>query len=439
MLNESGLVYKYFDLIDGFIRVRILSNEEQLPLPVDEAGKLLDRREYRRMVVRACVVGVDDSVLPRVQQIYPEDSAAAEDLLYQICVDVNPRLEIHTVALPAQTDGPGMELDEEAQKEAFRGKAAEIERRLLSEIVGQDDHVATVSRAVRKAAAGLNDPRRPMASFLMVGRTGVGKTELAKALSRNLYGEDNLIRIDCSEYALPHETAKLIGAPPGYVGHNEGGTLTEALMADPRAVVLFDEIEKGHEKLHNMLLQILDDGRLTDSKGNTVSFRDTVVLMTSNVGTADYAEAANRVGFGREGVLEEQDFVDLTQSAVRRNFKPELLNRLDKVLVFHPLDKRCCTRIAAMMLAEVAGRMEGAGIRMSWTPRLVSAMAEEGYSADYGAREVRRTVARLVEEPLSNAVLDGELSHGDGVVVRWRAGEVVLDAEGGASRRRRSA
>ena len=439
MLNETGLVYKYFDLIDGFIRVRILSNEEQLPLPVDEAGKLLDRREYRRMVVRTCVVGVDDSVLPRVQQIYPEDSAAAEDLLYQICVDVNPRLEIHTVALPARTDGHDHELDEEQRREEFRHRSAEIEGRLLQEIVGQDDHLSTVSRAVRKAAAGLNDPRRPMASFLMVGRTGVGKTELAKALARNLYGEDNLIRIDCSEYALPHETAKLIGAPPGYVGHNEGGTLTEALMADPRAVVLFDEVEKGHEKLHNMLLQILDDGRLTDSKGNTVSFHEAVVLMTSNVGTSDYAEAANRVGFGREGVLAESDFVDLTRIAVRRNFKPELLNRLDKVLVFHPLGRRSCQRIAAMKLAEVAQRMERVGVRMSWTPRLVGALADQGYSEVYGAREVRRTVARQVEEPLSNAVLDGELGEGDQVVIRWRAGEVVLDTEVAPRRRRRSA
>ncbi len=435
MLNETGLVYKYFDLIDGFIRVRILSNEEQLPLPIDRAGQMLDRRDYRRLVVRACVVGVEESVLPRVQQIYPEDGAAAEDLLYQICVDVNPRLEIHTVALPATGEAAGGELSEEEQAAEFRHRANQLEAQLLDEIVGQDDHVTTVSRAVRKAAAGLNDPTRPMASFLLVGRTGVGKTELAKSLARNLFDEDRLVRIDCSEFALPHETAKLIGAPPGYVGHNEGGTLTEALMENPRAVVLFDEVEKGHEKLHNMLLQILDDGRLTDSKGNTVSFRDTVVLMTSNVGTADYAEAANRVGFGREGALVEEDFVDLTRAAVRRNFKPELINRLDQVLVFHPLEMASCGRIAARKLGEVAERMSNAGVRMNWTPRLVAALAEEGYSAEYGAREVRRTVARLVEEPLSNAVLDGDLAPGDAVVVRWRGGEVVLDHQAGQQRR----
>ncbi|RMH04039.1 MAG: ATP-dependent Clp protease ATP-binding subunit [Planctomycetota bacterium] len=427
-------MYKYFDLIDGFIRVRILSNEEQLPMPVDDEGRPLDRREYRRLVVRACVVDVEESVLPRVRQIYPEDSAAAEDLLYQICVDVNPRLEIHTVALPARAGGADGAAEDPATE--LRRRAAVLESRLREEIVGQDDHVATVARAVRKAAAGLNDPRRPMASFLMVGRTGVGKTELAKALARHLYGEDSLVRIDCSEYALPHETAKLIGAPPGYVGHNEGGTLTEALMNDPRAVVLFDEVEKGHEKLHNMLLQILDDGRLTDSKGNTVSFRDTVVLLTSNVGTADYREAANRVGFGRTGALAEADFVQLTHEAIRRNFKPELINRLDQVLVFHPLDRRSCARIAEMKLREVAERLERIGVELSWTPRAVTALADAGYSEDYGAREVRRTVARLVEEPLSNQVLDGEIGCGARIVVRWRGGEVLLDRAAEPPRRR---
>jgi ATP-dependent Clp protease ATP-binding subunit ClpC len=260
---------------------------------------------------------------------------------------------------------------------------------------------------------------------LLVGRTGTGKTELAKSVARNLYGAKNLVRLDCSEFALPHETAKLIGAPPGYVGHNEGGTLTEALKRDPYCVVLFDEIEKGHEKLHNMLLQILDEGRLTDSKGETVSFSNAIVLMTSNVGTADYAQATNRVGFG-EDVLEDADYQQLTQAALRRNFKPELLNRLDGVLTFRALQKDACAKIADMQLKQIRERVIRAGLMIRWTPSLCKAMAEKGYSEEYGAREVRRTVSQLVEEPLGDAILDGTLAQGE-ITIRWRAGKVVFE------------
>ncbi len=433
MLHESGLVYKYFDLIDGFIRVRILSSEEALRLPSRAEG-LLDRRDYRRLVVQACVVGLEEAVLPRVQQVFPDDTTSAEDLLYQICVDVNPRLEIHSVSLPAH-DG--------ASAEGGRGlewpDLALLERRLLDEVVGQDPHVRSLVQAVRRAAVGLNDPSRPLASYLMVGRTGVGKTQLAKSLARHLCGEDGLVRIDCSEFALPHETAKLIGAPPGYVGHNEGGALTEALQRQPRCVVLFDEVEKGHEKLHNMLLQILDEGRLTDSKGVTVSFQQAIVLLTSNVGTADYREAATRMGFQRGGELGEQDYHQLTEAALRREFKPELLNRLDGVMVFAPLGHEHCRRIAARKLEEIRSRLRGAGVHFRWTPRLTAALAEEGYSEEYGAREVRRTIARLVEEPLSNGVLDGRFPAGARVLARWRGGQVLLECEARPEERRKSA
>jgi len=423
VLTETGVVYKYFDLIDGFIRVRVLSGDGPLRLPPECRDRPPDRREYRRLVVRACVVGLDEVVLPRVQQIYPEDAAAAEDLLYQICVDVNPKLEIHTVALPAEDD---LDPDEE-RSTRFRERARRLERRLLREIIGQDHAVARVCRAVRKAASGLQDPQRPIGAFLLVGRTGTGKTELSKALARHLYEAENLVRIDCSEYALPHETAKLIGAPPGYVGHNEGGTLTEALLRDPHAVVLFDEIEKGHEKLHNMLLQILDEGRLTDSKGNTVSFRHALVLMTSNVGTEDYRRAAERMGFERGSSLDQADYESLTQEALRRNFKPELLNRIDDILVFRALGRQECCLIADMQLKRLRSRLETAGVELRWTEHTLQALVEAGYSEEYGAREIRRAVDRLVEEPLATAILDGEFGRGDRITVRSRRGSLVLD------------
>lgn len=424
MLTETGIVYKYFDLIDGFIRVRVLPGDEPLRLPSEASQRPPDRKEYRRLVVSNCVVGLDEVVLPRVRQIYPEDAAAAEDLLYQICVDVNPKLEIHTVSLPAEME-EWEERDPSLRK--LQEAAPALERKILREIVGQDECVRALCKAVRKAASGLSDPQRPIGSYLLVGRTGVGKTELAKALTRNLYGQDKLIRVDCSEFALPHETAKLIGAPPGYVGHNEGGTLTEALMRDPYSIVLFDEIEKGHEKLHNMLLQILDEGRLTDSKGNTVSFRNTLILLTSNVGTEDYARAAERVGFERPASLAEEDFHAITKEALRRNFKPELLNRLDGQLVFRSLDMHGCTRIAEMQLKRLGKRVRKVGIDLRWTARLPREIAVRGYSEEYGAREVRRMVDRLVEDPLSNQILEGEFDTGDQITIRWRNNGVCLE------------
>lgn len=431
MLTETGVVYKYFDLIDGFIRVRVLAGDEPLPLPWEPAGRPPDRREYRRLVVKACVLGLDEVVLPRVRQVYPEDAAAAEDLLYQICVDVNPRLEIHTVALPADAH------DGEAGAAAapdFRRRADELERLVLLEIVGQDESVRRICLAVRKASCGLKDPNRPVGSFLLVGRTGTGKTELAKVVARHLFGPDRLVRVDCTEYALPHETAKLIGAPPGYVGHNEGGTLTESLLRNPRAVVLFDEVEKGHEKLHNVLLQILDEGRLTDSKGRTASLREALVLMTSNVGTADYAEAAQRMGFERHGPLPEEEFAALTQAALRRSFRPEFLNRLDGVLVFNPLAVEACGRIAGLQLERLAGRARNAGVDLCWAPDLPGKLGQLGYSEEFGAREVRRTVDRMVEEPFALAVLQGRFRAGDHVTASWRAGAVTLQRRRGRRR-----
>lgn len=426
MSNGTGIVYKYFDLIDGFIRVKVLGQDVSLSVLQKGVGEPPSRREYRRLVVENCVIAVEEEVLPKVHSVYPEDTIAAEDLLYQICVDVNPNLEIHSVALPA--DGAQEESENEAM-ECFKKRAGLLKDAVLKELIGQDEAVHKICRSVRKAASGIGDPERPVGSFLLVGRTGTGKTELAKSIARNLYESNNLVRIDCSEFALPHETAKLIGAPPGYVGHNDGGTLTEALMRDPHAVVLFDEIEKGHEKLHNMLLQILDDGRLTDSKGNTVSFTKALVLMTSNVGTADYAEATNRLGFGRNGGLEICDFDSITSDALRRNFKPELMNRLDGVLTFRSLSPEDCTTIAGLQFQMLQQRMNNAGIRLKWSKRLAEAVAEAGYCEEYGAREVRRALARLVEEPLSNAILDGKFSAGQKVTAGWRGGKVTFRSD----------
>lgn len=421
---SHGIVYKYFDLIDGFVRVRVVNPEEALPALQTGVDEPPSRREYRRLVVHTCVLGFEKEVLPKVHAVYPEDLIAAEDLLYQICVDVNPALEIHSVALPAEATQETQ--TDVAQERDDRRRVGNLEQNLRAELVGQDEAIERVCRSVRKSACGLSDPNRPIGTFLLVGRTGTGKTQLAKSLARHLHGDNNLVRIDCSEFALPHETAKLIGAPPGYVGHNDGGTLTEALKRNSRCVVLFDEVEKGHEKLHNMLLQILDEGRLTDSKGETVSFKEAVVLMTSNVGTSDYAAARDRMGFGASETLADEDYHSLTHLALRRDFKPELLNRLDGVLVFRALDPADCERIAELQLRILRDRVDGAGVQLEWTRRLTRAVAEHGWSEEYGAREVRRSLAQLVEEPLTDAVLRGHYGRGSRVRVGWRAGQAVL-------------
>ena len=420
-MQNSSLVYKYFDLIDGFIRVRIAGAEGNMPEIEMSTNSTPSRRDYRQYVVSNFVLDLDSEVMPKVHAVYPEDTMAAEDLLYQICVDVNPGLEIHSISLPAAEDEGAAS---ESEMELFRELANGLQKNVLAELVGQDDAVNKICRSIRKAAVGLNDPNRPIGSFLLVGRTGTGKTELAKSISRNLLDGRKLVRIDCSEYALPHETAKLIGAPPGYVGHSEGGILTSEIEENPRSVVLFDEIEKGHDNLHNMLLQILDDGRLTDSKGTTVNFSNCLILMTSNVGTMDYAEATSRLGFDQPESLEQTEFADITKQALRAKFKPELLNRLDGVLTFRALDQDDCEKIAELHLKMLQQRMQGAKISLKWSKALCRAVAAAGYSEEYGAREVRRAIANLIEEPLSNAILDGEMLSGSEVKAGWKAGEV---------------
>ncbi len=302
-------------------------------------------------------------------------------------------------------------LEEEAQK------LLRMEEELHKRIVGQDMAVRAVSDTIRRARAGLSDPNRPLGSFLFLGPTGVGKTELAKALAEFLFDDENaLVRIDMSEYMERHSVSRLIGAPPGYVGYEEGGQLTEAVRRRPYSVVLLDEIEKAHPEVFNILLQILEDGRLTDSKGNTVSFKNTVIIMTSNIGsefitapeadfgTPEYDEYYTRM---RDRVLEE----------LRRYFKPEFLNRIDEIIVFHSLGKDHIKRIADLLLHKVKERLFEKRIELSWTENLREYLSDVGFDPVYGARPLRRTIQRLIENPLAEMILKGELKSQDMVVV----------------------
>ncbi|HYH01515.1 MAG TPA: ATP-dependent Clp protease ATP-binding subunit, partial [Bacillota bacterium] len=295
-----------------------------------------------------------------------------------------------------------------------------LEQILHQRVIGQDEAVEAVSKAVRRARAGLKDPKRPVGSFIFLGPTGVGKTELARALAEALFGDENaMIRIDMSEYMERHTVSRLVGSPPGYVGFDEGGQLTEKVRRKPYSVVLFDEIEKAHPEVFNILLQVLEDGRLTDSHGRTVDFRNTVVIMTSNVG-ANLIERSGSFGF-RIGDNEEADQYQKMKGNVldelKRTFRPEFLNRIDEVIVFHALSKEQITEIIDLMVQPLLKQLEERGIRLELAPEAREVLVREGYDPAFGARPLRRAVQKLIENPLSEELLKGTLISGNTVRV----------------------
>jgi ATP-dependent Clp protease ATP-binding subunit ClpB len=295
--------------------------------------------------------------------------------------------------------------------EGERDKLLKMEDRLRERVVGQDEALQIISDAIRRARAGIQDPNRPIGSFILVGPTGVGKTETARALAQFLFDtEEAMIRIDMSEYMEKHAVARLIGAPPGYIGHDEGGQLTEAVRRRPYSVVLFDEIEKAHQEVFNVFLQILDDGRLTDSKGRTVDFRNTVILMTSNIGSHLIADAA-RAGAGAHRVEE------LVRSEMMKHFRPEFLNRIDDVVVYHPLGKDLLRRIVDIQLAAIRERLAERKISLDVSDAAKDLLAERGYDPVFGARPLKRTVQELLMNELARRILAGEVSEGSTVTV----------------------
>ena len=298
-------------------------------------------------------------------------------------------------------------------------RLVQMEETLHQRIVGQEESVIAVSEAIRRTRSGLSDPKRPIGSFIFLGPTGVGKTELSKALAEFLFDdESNMVRVDMSEYMEKHTVARLIGAPPGYVGYDEGGQLTEAVRRRPYRVVLFDEIEKAHPDVFNILLQILEDGRLTDGHGRTVDFRNTVIIMTSNLGT----EAFRRQPFGfrtdgRDQDLDEQGLRDSVNDAVKKAFRPEFLNRIDEIIIFHPLTQEQIVQVVDLMVKDVRDRLDERDISFELTPAAGQWLAEEGFDPVFGARPLRREVQRHLENPLSKGILSGEFLAGDHVVV----------------------
>ncbi len=295
-----------------------------------------------------------------------------------------------------------------------------MENVLHERVIGQSEAVTAIAKAIRRGRVGLKDPKRPVGSFIFLGPTGVGKTELCKALAEAMFGDENaMLRLDMSEYMEKHTVSKLIGSPPGYVGFEEGGQLTEKVRRKPYSVVLFDEIEKAHPDVFNMLLQILEDGRLTDSQGRTVDFKNTVIIMTSNVGARLITEKQSSLGFNSENEnveeSEKKDIKELVTGELRKVFRPEFLNRVDDIIVFNKLNKDEIKQIAVKMLKTLENRLDKMNIKISFTDNAVSEIADKGFDENYGARPLRRAIQNEIEDPLSEQMLEGKVK--DGAVV----------------------
>jgi ATP-dependent Clp protease ATP-binding subunit ClpC len=316
------------------------------------------------------------------------------------------------------TGVPLMQLAEEESQRLLK-----MEEELRKSIIGQDDAIVAISRAVRRARAGLKDPRRPIGSFIFLGPTGVGKTELTKALAKFMFGsEDAAVQLDMSEFMERHTASRLVGAPPGYIGYEDAGQLTEALRRRPYSIVVFDEVEKAHPEVHNMLLQIMEEGHLSDAKGHKVDFRNAIIVMTSNIG-ADMIKNHTSLGFQlkRDEALDEQlSFDDMRKKlndSLKRAFRPEFINRLDSVVIFRSLNRADIEQIVSLELDKVSERLKDHNLSLTASPAALAALAEQGYDVEFGARPLRRVIQQKVEDPLSDRLLAGEFVHGDKIEI----------------------
>ncbi|MDA0257705.1 MAG: ATP-dependent Clp protease ATP-binding subunit, partial [Cyanobacteria bacterium] len=378
-----------------------------------KAGELRDKEVELRDQIRSILQTRKDE--PEAQAAEVGSEAGSTAVAVASADDRTPMVTEEDIAqiVASWTGVPVQKLTESES-----AKLLNMEETLHQRLIGQDEAVKAVSKAIRRARVGLKNPNRPIASFIFSGPTGVGKTELTKALATYFFGsEEAMIRLDMSEFMERHTVSKLIGSPPGYVGFNEGGQLTEAVRRRPYTVVLFDEIEKAHPDVFNLLLQLLEDGRLTDSKGRTVDFKNTLVIMTSNIGSKVIEKGGGGLGFEFSGEsAEESQYTrirSLVNEELKQYFRPEFLNRLDEIIVFRQLSRDEVKEIAEIMLKEVFGRMGEKGITLTVSDAFKERLVEEGYNPAYGARPLRRAVMRLLEDSLAEEVLSGRIKDGD--------------------------
>ncbi|HKP22174.1 MAG TPA: AAA family ATPase, partial [Thermoleophilaceae bacterium] len=412
-ITERFLPDKAIDLIDqAAARVRLRAKtkpedrralEEDIARNERERDQAVAAEDYERAnMLKAQIEGLREEL----DESRSGGRARAAEVLADDVAEVVSR----------RTGIPVSQLTQE-ERERLLGLETQIHER----VVGQDDAVEAVARAVRRARAGLGDPSRPVGSFLFLGPTGVGKTELARALAETLFGdEDAMVRFDMSEFQERHTVSRLVGAPPGYVGYEDAGQLTETVRRRPYSVLLLDEIEKAHADVFNILLQLLEDGRLTDGQGRTVDFRHTVVIMTSNLG-ADRIQAHAR----RDEAFEQ--LKDELMELLRQSFRPELLNRIDEIIVFRSLDRDQLMQITRLLLGRVARRMHAQGVELEVSDEAVEYLANAGFDPQYGARPLRRAIQRLLEDELSERLLAGEIEPGQRVRVDLRDGRLEVE------------
>jgi ATP-dependent Clp protease ATP-binding subunit ClpC len=424
------------ELSDRYIRDRFLP-DKAIDL-IDQAGaRVRLRSKAKPEDTRAAEEELRHMGRERDQAISAEDYKRADELKAQIderraqqegrkeARSRAPEVTVEDIAdiVSRRTGIPVSQLTQEE-----RDRLLKLEERLHERVVGQDEAVEAVAEAVRRARAGLADPSRPDGSFLFLGPTGVGKTELARTLAETLFGsEDVMVRLDMSEYQERHTVSRLVGAPPGYVGHEEAGQLTEAVRRKPYAVLLFDEIEKAHADVFNILLQILDDGRLTDSQGRTIDFKNTILIMTSNLG-ADRIQAFARKESGSFDELKEA-----LMEVLRHSFRPEFINRIDEIIVFQALTMEQLKQITRLMLDRVARRLRAQHIEVEFSDEAVEHLAEIGFDPEFGARPLRRAIQRELENEVSRLLLRGALQPDDRVRVDYDDVQFTFDVDKGAA------
>ncbi|HEX2068740.1 MAG TPA: ATP-dependent Clp protease ATP-binding subunit, partial [Actinomycetota bacterium] len=424
-ISDRFLPDKAIDLIDeagSRLRIRRLTAPPDLQDLEEEAGRIrkqkesaIDEQDFEKA---ASLRDQEKKVLERKAAREREWKSDGMDSV--LTLDEEDIAEV----LSNWTGIPVFKLTEEETQKLLR-----MEDELHKRVIGQEDAIGAVSRSIRRTRSGLKDPKRPSGSFIFLGPSGVGKTELAKTLAEFLFGdEDALIHLDMSEYMEKHTVSRLIGSPPGYVGYEEGGQLTEAVRRRPFSVVLFDEIEKAHPDVFNTLLQILEDGHLTDAQGHTVDFKNTVIIMTSNLGTRDIQKGP---GIGFTATADEQVTYEKMKERVmeelKRSFRPEFLNRIDEVIVFHSLSREDVKAIVDLMMRRVREQLKAKDVEIVLTDAAKDLLAEKGYDPSLGARPLRRTIQRLVEDPLSEKLLWREFKAGETIIVDARDGEVAFE------------
>ncbi|MFC7372687.1 ATP-dependent protease ATP-binding subunit ClpC [Fictibacillus iocasae] len=426
-ISDRFLPDKAIDLIDeAASKVRLRSytappNLKELEQKLDEVRKEKDASVQSQEFEKA-------ASLRDTEQRLREELEKTKDVWKQQQGKENTEVTPEDIA-QVVSSWTGIPVSKLAEEETER--LLKLEEILHNRVIGQSEAVTSISKAIRRARAGLKDPKRPIGSFIFLGPTGVGKTELARAVAESLFGdEDAIIRIDMSEYMEKHTTSRLVGSPPGYVGHDEGGQLTEKVRRKPYSVILLDEIEKAHPEVFNILLQVLEDGRLTDSKGRTVDFRNTVVIMTSNVG-ASTLKRNRSLGFAVNS--EDQKYNDMKSKVMdelKKAFRPEFLNRIDEIIVFHSLEKEHLRNIVRIMADSLKSRLKEQGIEIELTDAALDKITEEGYDPDYGARPLRRALQRKIEDRLSEELLRGNINKGQTVKIDVESNEFVVETVG---------